>query len=250
MVDDFKTIPPSNKGKVVWNDGEKNKMAFEQPGPEWVRGKIKLDTLEKNSPSTTAVIKEPFVSVGSAVLNQTQTQPQRSLNVFKISEHAIVPKYQTQFSAGFDIHACLKGLSHIKSYNLNNREINTEIKKMPSNNNNEFFVALPGIRYLVPTGLIFDITKPYQFLDVRARSGMAIKQGIVLANSTGVIDYDYVDELFVALFNISDTSVIINHGDRVAQGVMVDISSQSITEVSERPLPKSDRKGGIGSTGV
>lgn len=223
----------TNKGKSVWNNGEKQVMAFDAPGPEWTKGRIKPE--------------QSKVSEQETFSNDSVNPP---LRVFKLSEHAIVPKYQTKYSAGFDIHACLKGIESFSAYNLNNRKIDVQVKPPVGGSDDPFFIAMPGIRYVVPTGLIFDIDSSNQLLDMRARSGIAIKQGITLANDTGVIDYDYTDELFVAVVNISDTSVMIKHGDRIAQGIIVNITQTDIREISERPNQKSDRAGGIGSTGV
>lgn len=175
-----------------------------------------------------------------------------ALRVFKLNPNAFMPKYATGQSAGFDLHACLEGASTLKGYNLNNREVQVEIRKIKVNDmqvSNSFINLLPGLRVLVPTGLIFDIPVA-SCLKVYARSGNSFKKGLVLVNSVGIIDSDYVDELFAMVMNLSDTAVRIEHGDRVAQAVEVQHKRSPLNEITERPQLKGDRKGGLGSTGV
>lgn len=170
------------------------------------------------------------------------------MKFFKIRENAILPKYQTRYSAGFDFHACLTADEPIKAYNLNNREVSVPVKG--NGDEDPYFVANPGIRYLVPTGLIMELEKSTQMLAIHPRSGMALKKGIIMANCTGIIDCDYVDEIFLMVYNISDTSVVIKHGDRIAQGVISNIHHVNIGETTERPQQKTERMGGLGSTGT
>ena len=107
----------------------------------------------------------------------------------------------------------------------------------------------PGERVLVPTGCIMDIPQGYS-VRIHARSGTSLKQGLVLANAEGVIDSDYVEEVFVMLHNISGNAVTINHGDRVAQAELVKNVEYSVEETPARPLHKTKRQGGFGSTGI
>jgi dUTP pyrophosphatase len=102
---------------------------------------------------------------------------------------------------------------------------------------------------MVPTGLIFDIPKGYS-IRVHARSGMSLKQGLVLANSEGVIDSDYVEETFVLIMNVSDNGHWLTPGDRIAQAELVKQEQFKIEERKTRPTVKTDRVGGMGSTGV
>jgi dUTP pyrophosphatase len=94
-----------------------------------------------------------------------------------------------------------------------------------------------------------DIPQGYS-VRLHARSGTSLKQGLVLANAEGVIDSDYVEEVFVMLHNISGNAVTINHGDRVAQAELVKNVEYSVEETPARPLPKTNRQGGFGSTGI
>ena len=113
------------------------------------------------------------------------------------------------------------------------------------------FLLIPenGVRVLIPTGIVLDIPEGYS-VRLHARSGLAIKGGLVLANSEGVIDSDYTDQLMVAVLNVSDLPIRINHGDRICQGEMIPVLKYSLQSTDERVKPKTSRKGGFGSTGV
>lgn len=170
------------------------------------------------------------------------------MDFFKVSEHASIPEYATKYSAGFDIRACLTDVENIVAFNDKNREIKVATRKDPEGVT--YFIAQPGVRYKVPTGLIFDIEKPRQMVGIYARSGNALKRGLTMANGVAVIDYDYIDEVFVLLLNDSEVPQPVKHGERIAQGVVHSIFHPPLNEGKERPEPKSDRDGGLGSTGT
>lgn len=108
----------------------------------------------------------------------------------------------------------------------------------------------PRHRVLIPTGMVFNI-EPMHHVKVWARSGLAIKKGLAMANGTGIIDSDYVEEVFVPMINNSDEELVIKHGDRVAQAEMIFSGDQTeFNYIQERPTQKGDRVGGFGSTGV
>jgi dUTP pyrophosphatase len=102
---------------------------------------------------------------------------------------------------------------------------------------------------MVPTGLIMDIPKGYS-VRLHARSGASLKQGLVLANAEGVIDSDYVQEVMVLVYNISGNAITIGSGDRIAQAELVKDSEYEIVETASRPMIKTNRTGGMGSTGI
>lgn len=102
---------------------------------------------------------------------------------------------------------------------------------------------------LVPTGIKMDIEKEF-FVDIRNRSSVAVKQGTFLINATGVIDSDYVDELFVPLYNSSARSFVIEEGDRIAQAIVLPKVMSFVYLTVTEPQKKTDREGGFGSTGV
>ena len=106
----------------------------------------------------------------------------------------------------------------------------------------------PGARYAVATGLALAIPAGYE-IQVRPRSGLALKHGISLPNAPGTIDSDYRGELKVILINHGDQPFVIARGDRVAQLVLAPVVLAEWHEVAE--LDDTARGvGGFGSTGV
>lgn len=107
----------------------------------------------------------------------------------------------------------------------------------------------PGKRALVPTGFCFEIPEGYE-VQVRPRSGLAIKSGVTVLNAPGTIDADYRGEVKVILVNLSEEHFTINRGDRIAQLVPMKVASElSFTEIDD--IADSHRgAGGFGHTGV
>ena len=134
-------------------------------------------------------------------------------------EGAALPEYQTKDSAGADIRAFLS----------------------------EPVVIPAGGRSLVPTGLSFEIPSGYE-VQVRPRSGLAIKNGITCLNAPGTIDADYRGEVKVILYNAGDQPFAVSNGDRIAQIVVAPVTVGVFEQVSE--LSSTERgSGGFGSTG-
>lgn len=102
-----------------------------------------------------------------------------------------LPEYQTSGAAGMDIRAFVPSDIKIK----------------------------PGEVKLVPTGLYLEIPKGYE-IQVRARSGLALKNSIGVANGIGTIDSDYRGELCVILVNFGQNEFVVKNGDRIAQMVL------------------------------
>ncbi|EQB03547.1 dUTP diphosphatase [Sphingobium baderi] len=106
----------------------------------------------------------------------------------------------------------------------------------------------PGGRYAVATGFAMAIPEGYE-VQVRPRSGLALKHGISLPNTPGTIDADYRGELKVILINLGDAPFIIARGDRIAQLVAAPVQMARFAEVKE--LDDTVRgSGGFGSTGI
>jgi len=163
------------------------------------------------------------------------------LKYYKLYPNAIVPKFATQDSACFDLSACLSGRK-IKFYSRMNESFISEERI-------DGFEIPAEMRVLIPTGLVLDIPTGYS-VRIHARSGLSLKQGLVLANSEGIIDSDYTDELMIMIKNDSLQRIKINHGDRIAQGELVKSLDYTLEECYNRPTQKTDRNGGFGSTGV
>lgn len=134
-----------------------------------------------------------------------------------------LPKYETEGSAGFDIRALLpKGRGY--SYRLE-----------------------PHKQVNLKTGLYVQIPIGYE-LQIRGRSGNAMRYGISVTQGVGTVDSDYIGEINVFLTNHGDEPFIINHGDRVCQGIISPLYQAEWIEVDE--LDETDRgMNGLGSTG-
>jgi dUTP pyrophosphatase len=112
----------------------------------------------------------------------------------------------------------------------------------------EIFELAPRTRALIPTGLAFAIPPGYE-VQVRPRSGLALKQGLTVLNSPGTIDSDYRGEIKVIVINLSDVTVSVTRGMRIAQMVVQPVVRAAWQEVEA--LPDTVRGvGGFGSTGT
>lgn len=105
-----------------------------------------------------------------------------------------------------------------------------------------------GARALVPTGLAVEIPEGYE-LQIRPRSGLALRHGLALVNSPGTIDSDYRGEIGIIVINLGAEPVTLAHGMRIAQAVLAPVSRLAWVEAGS--LAASDRgSGGFGSTGT
>jgi dUTP pyrophosphatase len=169
-----------------------------------------------------------------------------NLRVFKLSSLTPEIGYGTQSSACFDLSACLADRPSIKGFYGNNEPVIF----ICVNDDSGIWIKIPSkARVLVPTGMILDIPENH-CVKVYPRSGLSVKQGLGLCNSVGVVDSDYVEELFIPVINHSEKELIIKHGDRIAQAELVLSNQCSIGYIDERPKTKTDRVGGFGSTGT
>ena len=131
-----------------------------------------------------------------------------------------LPRYETELSAGMDVRSFIESPIILK----------------------------PFERKLVNTGLYAQLEKGYE-IQVRPRSGLALKKGITVLNSPGTIDADYRGEIGVILINLSNEDFIINSGDRIAQLV---VSKHEQPNLEQTDFLDSTLRGekGFGSTGV
>lgn len=142
------------------------------------------------------------------------------LKVKKLRENAKMIKRATKGSAGMDLHACIDS------------EITIE----------------PGEIKVIPTGLAIALQNENYVAYIYARSGLAIKHGITLANCVGVVDSDYRGEVCVGLTNISKNPYTIMPDERIAQLVIAPVCICDAVEVED--LDSTERgEGGFGSTG-
>ena len=115
-------------------------------------------------------------------------------------------------------------------------------------NSDSPIILKPLERQLIPTGIYMEIPVGYE-AQVRARSGLAIKNGISLVNGIGTIDSDYRGEIKVILINLNNEDFKINKGDRIAQVVFQKVERADLVEVEE--INETERGGGgFGHTGV
>lgn len=109
-------------------------------------------------------------------------------------------------------------------------------------------IVFSGGRVLVPTGLYTSFPPGYE-IQVRSRSGLALKQGVMVLNSPGTIDSGYRNEIGIILMNLGDEPFEIEHGDRIAQLVLAKVSLIEWNEVEK--LDESERgKTGYGDSGI
>jgi len=185
---------------------------------------------------------DDYVYTGDEGLTITTYDNPYEVKVFKCREGAELPTYGSEHAACFDLSACYKKYDEIAYYGPSNQKAKVVVRDSP-------LTLYPDQRMLVPTGLIFDL-KPHQSLRIHPRSGLALKQGIIVANCEGVVDADYTHETFVMLTNVSNAPFEIEPGMRIAQAEIVNVVQNKFVEVSDKPEPKTSRDGGFGSTGT
>jgi dUTP pyrophosphatase len=172
------------------------------------------------------------------------------LKFYKMYEDVLDPKFGTERSACFDIHAYIKHGHIVTCYTPNNKQISISVKKnlLDDSPSPSCLEIKSGDRVLVPTGIIFDIPENHS-VRLHVRSSIALKKGLFLANSEGIVDQDYVHMTYIALVNNSANTVYIEDGERIAQAELVPMYNYELIQTPEEPKQKTDRIGGFGSTG-
>jgi len=151
---------------------------------------------------------------------QAKLEKKIGVKIAKLHPDAQIPQYQTPGSAGFDFVSVER----------------VELK--------------PGEWRGIATGLAIELPEGYE-LQVRPRSGLALKKGVSVLNSPGTIDSDYRGEIKVILINFGQTPVILEKGERIAQGVIAPVVQAQFGEVEVEELTPTQRgSGGFGSTGI
>lgn len=137
----------------------------------------------------------------------------------KLSEGAVMPVYQTEGASGADIRALIA----------------------------EPLEIAPGARCAVPTGVYVEVPVGYE-VQIRPRSGLAVREGVTVLNTPGTIDSDYRGDIVVIMINLSDKPFRIASGDRIAQMVVCPVVHGVLEEVEE--LSETARgEGRFGHTG-
>lgn len=157
-----------------------------------------------------------FVKKNLQITGQVPSCRKNRKEIMNLNTHPDLPvSYATTGSAGFDIRST------------------------------EGLVLHPMDRRLVSTGLFLENMPEDMALLILPKSGLAIKNGITVLNSPGLVDQDFKDEIKVILINLGEKSFDINPGDKIAQGVF-----QKVERPVSIPVADKVRTGGFGSTGV
>jgi len=145
----------------------------------------------------------------------------RTIKVSLTHENAVLPKYAYPSDSGFDLHAT------------------------------EEVIIGPFGRALVPTGLKVSFEEGYE-IQVRPKSGLAIKQGLTVLNTPGTVDQGYTGEIQVIVFNTNNTTVTIQKGMKIGQGVLCPVVQGKYVIIEEVGQVEDKDRGnnGFGSTGI
>ena len=167
------------------------------------------------------------------------------LKVVRMDKDAVLPKRSNPTDSGLDV--CFHSLKKVYKHNGGNGEWliedNDGLKRMLEGDT----ITLPYLhRALIGTGIKATVGPGYE-IQVRPRSGLALKKGITVLNTPGTIDEAYRDEICVILINQSRKDQTISFGERIAQLVVAPILLTEVEEVTS--LDGNDRQGGFGSTG-
>ena len=152
-------------------------------------------------------------------------RPQREalmrLSVRLLRPGAQLPRYMTEGAAGMDLAACPEDGAEV--------------------------TLAPGARRLVSTGIAVAVPSGFE-LQIRPRSGLALRHGVTILNSPGTVDADYRGEVMVLLVNLGDAPFVVRPGDRIAQGIVAPVVRADPVEVEV--LDDTARgAGGYGHTG-
>lgn len=168
---------------------------------------------------------------------------------FRLVQHPegqapLLPLRQTDHAACMDVFAYLPKGRAVTVYN------DTNDKRVETVQAFNGIVLYPGERALIPTG--WAVKCPAETsMRIYSRSGLALKEGLILPHSVGIIDADYRDEVFVTLMNTSKEGALIRHEQRIAQAeIVIGWTPQVIvTTTDDIHWFDTNRKGGFGSTG-
>lgn len=142
------------------------------------------------------------------------------IKVKKVREGAVLPTYQTEYSAGLDLYACIE----------------------------EDIIINPNEIKLIPTGISIELPDGYE-AQIRPRSGLAVKHGITVLNTPGTIDPDYRGEIMVILINLGKEPFKITKNTRIAQMIITKFERVNLKLTNTLSTTKRNNKG-FGSTGL
>jgi dUTP pyrophosphatase len=176
---------------------------------------------EENGIDVESELKDFGVDLEELEKSFSEYTPKLELGYNKLSADAVDPKYNYPSDSGFDLHST--------------KDMEIE----------------PFGRVLVPTGLSLDISDGYE-IQVRSKSGLAIKQGLMVLNSPGTVDNGYTGEVQVIVFNTNNYNVLIHKGMKVGQAVLCPVvNGKWVDLVNKETINKKERgENGFGSTGI
>jgi dUTP pyrophosphatase len=177
-----------------------------------------VDSTENYSEIVDSIMDSEWDEMEQDLYNQMQIQV---VKVKKLNDDAVIPSYNYPSDSGFDLHS-------------------TESVEIPSLG-----------RVLVPTGLSFQFEMGYE-LQVRPKSGLALKMGLTVLNTPGTIDQGYSGEVKVIVFNSTLSPVKIEKGMKIAQGVICPVLNGKFVKLIETEEFEEQDRGdnGFGSTGI
>jgi dUTP pyrophosphatase len=182
-----------------------------------------LDSLddENNDVDYNAIMETLGLDIPELEKEIQEYIPTIDLSYKKTKENAVDPKYVYISDSGFDLYST----EDVWIHSLD--------------------------RQLVSTGLHFDIPEGYE-IQVRSKSGLALKQGLMVLNSPGTVDQGYLGEIKIILFNTTREKVKIEKGQKIAQAVLCPVVSGKWVKLTEKSdLGNKDRNdNGFGSTGI
>jgi dUTP pyrophosphatase len=167
------------------------------------------------------ILKVTGVDIKELENDMLNYKPKLELGFIKLVDDAVSPAYNYPSDSGFDLYSI------------------------------EEVTIPPFGRVLVPTGLSFDIKDGYE-IQVRSKSGLAIKQGLMVLNSPGTVDNGYTGEVQVIIFNTNNHEVQIPKGMKVGQAVLCPVVNGAwVNLVGHKNVTSKDRgDNGFGSTGI
>ena len=180
-----------------------------------------IDGIDENDVNYDFIMESLNLDLKGLELEMQNHIPKITLNFLKSHDNTTDPNYVYESDSGFDLHS------------VEDKWVN------------------PFGRVLIPTGLHIDIPDGYE-IQIRSKSGLALKQGLMVLNSPGTIDRGYLGEIQVILFNTTNEKIKIESGKKIAQAVLCPVVSGKWVDLVEKDdLGNKDRNNnGFGSTGL
>lgn len=183
-------------------------------------------------------LKKELENPGGFIVTPAVTNP--TLKLKKLFENATIPTKAHETDSGFDLYA-------YKVEKLYEHNQSVDFSNLYSPNPSEEIYLLPGQRCLINTGVSATVGPGYE-IQIRPRSGNALKKGLTVLNTPGTIDESYRGMIGVILYNSSDAQVSVKMGDRIAQMVVCPVILPDVEVVDDLDVTARN-EGGFGHTG-